>query len=145
MKTAWDIWGKNFENAKRFFNSKGNIHTKSRLKDKWHNDFMNDLKEVGLENVKIIMCLSCMNMNVKVEGEGSSCEFCGSNLNVEDNKEELCECGHTYKEHNYNLIKNNKFPDGKLLGDGTCLGDGEGNAYCKCKKFAKESKEVKKP
>ena len=60
-------------------------------------------------------------------------------------KEELCECGHKYKEHNYNLIKNNKFPDGKLLGNGECLAFGEnGKMYCDCKKFVKKSKGVKK-
>ncbi len=65
---------------------------------------------------------------------------------AETNNQEICECGHTYEEHNYNLIKNSKFPDGKLLGNGECLGTGKegGVSYCKCEKFVKESKEVKK-
>lgn len=41
---AWEMWAKNWENAKRFFDSKGNTKTRSRLKDKWHKDFMSDLE-----------------------------------------------------------------------------------------------------
>lgn len=35
----WDLWAKEWENANAFFNTKGNIKTKSRLKDKWHKEF----------------------------------------------------------------------------------------------------------
>ena len=34
-----DLWEKEFENAYRFFNSKGNIKTRSILKDKWYKSF----------------------------------------------------------------------------------------------------------
>lgn len=44
IENAWDAWGIEWENAKRFFNSKGNIHTRSKLKDKWHKEFMEILK-----------------------------------------------------------------------------------------------------
>ena len=39
-KTAWDLWTQNWNNAYKFFNSKGNITTKAKLKAKWHNEFM---------------------------------------------------------------------------------------------------------
>lgn len=52
-----------------------------------------------------------------------------------------CECGHDYKEHNYNTIINQKFPGGKLLGDGQCLHwNSSQNSYCNCKKFRKQTK-----
>ena len=35
----WEQWTKNWENAKKFFESKGNMKTKSRLKAKWYRDF----------------------------------------------------------------------------------------------------------
>ena len=37
---VWDLWAKNWDNAYRFFNSKGGIQTKARLKKKWNDDFM---------------------------------------------------------------------------------------------------------
>jgi hypothetical protein len=48
---GFKIWERNFFNAKRFFETKGNIKTKSRLKDKWFNDFKKDL--VGDKSKKI--------------------------------------------------------------------------------------------
>ncbi len=42
----WDIWTKNWENAKRFFDSKGNIKTRAKLKAKWLKDFEKDIIEV---------------------------------------------------------------------------------------------------
>lgn len=47
--------------------------------------------------------------------------------------QELCECGHDYKKHNYNTMISPKFPGGKTLGDGRCLNFDKD--YCKCKKF----------
>ena len=41
---TWETWVKNWENANKFFQSKGNTKTRSRLKDKWYKDFMADLK-----------------------------------------------------------------------------------------------------
>ena len=41
------MWDENWKNAERFFHSKGNITTKSKLKDKWHNEFFRDLDETG--------------------------------------------------------------------------------------------------
>jgi len=40
----WEMWGKNWENAKRFFYSKGNIKTRSRLKDRWFKEFAEEIK-----------------------------------------------------------------------------------------------------
>ena len=34
-----DLWEKEWKNAYNFFNSKGNIKTKLRLKKKWYNEF----------------------------------------------------------------------------------------------------------
>lgn len=45
----WDYWEKNFYNAKRFFESKGNIKTRSKLKDKWYKEFVESLKEINLK------------------------------------------------------------------------------------------------
>ena len=42
------IWETNFYNAKRFFNSKGNGNTRSRIKDKWFKDFKRDLEELEI-------------------------------------------------------------------------------------------------
>ena len=41
---AWEDWTKNWNNAKKFFDSKGNIKTKAKLKKKWHDDFMEIFK-----------------------------------------------------------------------------------------------------
>ena len=49
---GWDIWEKNFFNAKRFFRSKGNKNTRSRLKDKWFKGFKEDLEKVELLTLK---------------------------------------------------------------------------------------------
>jgi len=35
----WRFWVSNWENAKRFFESKGNIKTRAKLKAKWYKDF----------------------------------------------------------------------------------------------------------
>jgi len=40
----WDLWEKEWNNASKFFNCKGNVKTKSRLKDKWHKEFVDSLK-----------------------------------------------------------------------------------------------------
>ena len=42
----WKIWRRNWENAKRFFDSKGNIYTRSKLKDKWYREFESGLLEL---------------------------------------------------------------------------------------------------
>ena len=42
----YDFWNKEWENASKFFQSKGNIKTKSRLKDKWFKDFKEMLEGV---------------------------------------------------------------------------------------------------
>ena len=43
---AWDMWSRNFYNAKRFFESKGNMETKSKLKDRWYRQFEKDLRKL---------------------------------------------------------------------------------------------------
>ena len=40
----WELWERNWNSAYKFFNSKGNTTTKSRLKDKWYKEFVKDLK-----------------------------------------------------------------------------------------------------
>jgi predicted nuclease with TOPRIM domain len=35
----FDLWATEWNNAYNFFNTKGNIHTKSKLKDKWYKEF----------------------------------------------------------------------------------------------------------
>lgn len=42
----WDEWAKNFENAKAFFTSKGNIKTKAKLKKKWHDDYFKTFEKI---------------------------------------------------------------------------------------------------
>ena len=51
-KQVWEMWKKNFENAKKFFKSKGNIKTRSKLKNKWYNEFFEDLNLIGNELLK---------------------------------------------------------------------------------------------
>ena len=43
---ADDLWRKNFHNAKKFFESKGNLDTKDKLKKKWLDEFYEDLNDV---------------------------------------------------------------------------------------------------
>ncbi len=43
---AWELWGQNWRDASNFFNSKGNIQTKARLKEKWHDNFVKNIKWV---------------------------------------------------------------------------------------------------
>lgn len=43
---VWNYWEQNWNNAKNFFNSKGNIQTKSKLKKKWYKDFEAMIKDV---------------------------------------------------------------------------------------------------
>ena len=40
MINVWKLWEKEWKNAYNFFNTKGNTKTKSRLKDKWHKEFI---------------------------------------------------------------------------------------------------------
>ncbi len=49
MINTWDLWVKEFNNAKKFFNSKGNVHTKSKLKDEWYKSFIKSLNEISDE------------------------------------------------------------------------------------------------
>lgn len=46
---GWQVWERNWKNAKRFFESKGNIDTRSRLKDKWFKDFKKDLEDLVIK------------------------------------------------------------------------------------------------
>ncbi len=45
--SGWDVWSRNFYNARKFFVSKGNTKTRSRLKDKWYKDFVKDLNALN--------------------------------------------------------------------------------------------------
>lgn len=40
---VWDEWSKNFNNAKAFFESKGSIKQKERLKKRWLDGFYESL------------------------------------------------------------------------------------------------------
>lgn len=42
----WKFWEENWKCAYNFFNSKGNIKTKSKLKYKWHKTFLSFFKEI---------------------------------------------------------------------------------------------------
>lgn len=46
---VWELWEQEWNNAYKFFNSKGNITTKARLKKKWHDDFMKMFKKIEQE------------------------------------------------------------------------------------------------
>jgi hypothetical protein len=52
---GFEIWNRNFFNAKRFFETKGNIKTKSKLKDKWFNDFKKDLEGIEVNLRKQVL------------------------------------------------------------------------------------------
>jgi len=41
---AFEEWTKNWKNAKRFFDSKGNAKTTAQLKKEWYDGFMDTLK-----------------------------------------------------------------------------------------------------
>ncbi len=43
----WELWEREWNNAYRFYHTKGNAQTKSRLKTKWHNDFMEMITDVA--------------------------------------------------------------------------------------------------
>jgi len=51
----WDLWQKEWENASKFFQSKGNTKTLSKLKGKWYGEFKEMLmlvEEKTRENIK---------------------------------------------------------------------------------------------
>lgn len=48
----WNIWSNNFFNAKKFFESKGNGETKSKLKDKWFKEFGSGISQLLVEERK---------------------------------------------------------------------------------------------
>ncbi|RLG78533.1 MAG: hypothetical protein DRO14_00415 [Thermoprotei archaeon] len=39
-------WGRNFDNAKRFFRSKGKVSTLEKYKRKWRKEFVEDIIEI---------------------------------------------------------------------------------------------------
>lgn len=49
MLNIWDLWKREWTNAYDFYNSKGNVKTKSKLKDRWYKDFVKILKLVEQE------------------------------------------------------------------------------------------------
>lgn len=52
MKDINELWTKEWKNAYNFFNSKGNLQTKSRLKDKWNKEFKAMLYMIEREILK---------------------------------------------------------------------------------------------
>ena len=55
---VWKLWKDNWDNAYRFFNSKGNVQTRGKLKQKWHDDFMKMFKELEYIEEPVI-CIQC--------------------------------------------------------------------------------------
>jgi len=49
MINAFELWGKNWSNAYKFYNTKGNLQTKAKLKAKWYNDFMKMFEDIEKE------------------------------------------------------------------------------------------------
>jgi len=47
---VFDLWADNFESAKKFFKSKGNVQTRSNLKDKWFKEFKEMIEKVYSHN-----------------------------------------------------------------------------------------------
>ena len=45
-KLIWNGWEQNFEDAKRFFNSKGNNVTLNNLKTKWYKNYCKNIKDM---------------------------------------------------------------------------------------------------
>ncbi len=46
---VFDEWKRDFFNAKKFFESKGNSNTLSKLKDKWYKEFFNIFEKIEEE------------------------------------------------------------------------------------------------
>ena len=63
-----------------------------------------------------------------VEGEYYTCDKCQGDCDLIKMTKEICECGHSMEEHNWNAKIN--------AGDKRCLHwESDKNRYCKCKKF----------
>lgn len=77
----WDIWSNNFSNAKRFFESKGNITTRSKLKAKWYKDFEQALKDT-IESTNKTMGEETLNEQItKIRDSwGEDSEYCGDEI-----------------------------------------------------------------
>lgn len=57
MIELWKLWEKEWKNAYAFFNTKGNLKTKCRLKAKWYKEFKESFLEVERElgkNIEIL-------------------------------------------------------------------------------------------
>ena len=50
----FEMWQRNWNNSYKFFKSKGNVNTKSRLKDKWRKEFERDMQRLIKEARSII-------------------------------------------------------------------------------------------
>ena len=46
IMNVWIEWERNWDNAYKFFNSEGNVKTKSKLKNKWHKEFIDTFKRI---------------------------------------------------------------------------------------------------
>lgn len=53
MADVWDLWLREWTNASRFFSSKGNNKTRSRLKDKWYKEFRQIIMLVEKQNKEV--------------------------------------------------------------------------------------------
>ena len=64
MKEDWDIWEENFKDAKAFFESKGNLQTRAKLKSKWYNNFIKNTKGIKF----IFMMIQIIYLNIFIQG-----------------------------------------------------------------------------
>ncbi len=63
----FDLWSRNWKMAYRFFNSKGNICTKAKLKDEWYEDFKKmffELESAIRENINEVKMVDNVNEGI---------------------------------------------------------------------------------
>ena len=53
----WNLWEQNWDNAYKFFNSKGNVKTRAKLKKIWYDSFFKGLAEQQkeIDGLKVII------------------------------------------------------------------------------------------
>jgi hypothetical protein len=47
-----DVWSNSFFNSKKFWQSKGNVQTRSKLKEQWYQQMVDDCKQICEEALK---------------------------------------------------------------------------------------------
>ena len=84
-KSNWEVWSKNFYNAKRFFESEGNGITISRYKDIWFKEFeegINKARQEGIEEAVEVLKKELKEF-WKLNGKGTDGLFWINNLELE--------------------------------------------------------------